>query len=95
MLALESVVASKDYELPLSAFAFGMLREFDLPEICAAVTPRAVWLLNPVGPQGEALPLSDAQQAYQTAARSGQLSFRVQPDPIHEVVLEWARKTLA
>jgi cephalosporin-C deacetylase-like acetyl esterase len=95
LLTLESVVASRDYDLPLSAFSFGMLREFDLPDLCGVAAPRAVWLLNPVGPQGEALALSDAQRAYRTADNAGKLSFRVQPDQIDEVVLEWARKTLA
>jgi cephalosporin-C deacetylase-like acetyl esterase len=89
LLTLESVVASKDYVLPLSAVAFGLLREFDLPELCGAVAPRAVWLLNPVSPQGEALPLSAAQPAYKAA------TLRVQRGPIDEIVLEWARQTLA
>jgi hypothetical protein len=91
LLTLESVVASKDYDFPVSAVAFGLLREFDLPELCAAVAPRPVWLLNSLGPQGEPLPASDARQAYRNA---GQISFRVQPDPIDEVILEWARQTL-
>jgi cephalosporin-C deacetylase-like acetyl esterase len=95
LLTLESVVASKDYDLPLSAFSFGILREFDLPDLCGVAAARAVWLLNPVGPQGEALALSDAQQAYRRADNSGKLSFRVQPDHIDDVVVEWARKTLA
>jgi cephalosporin-C deacetylase-like acetyl esterase len=62
MLAdFESVVGSKDYKLPLSAVAFGFLRKFDLPDICATVPPRPVWLLNAVGPQGNTLPLSEVQ----------------------------------
>lgn len=102
LLTLDSVVASKDYNLPLSSVAFGILREFDLPELCGAVAPRALWLINPVGPQGEAAPLSAVHQNYTSAVRAygsanhpDKLCFRVEPDPIDTVVLEWARKTLA
>jgi cephalosporin-C deacetylase-like acetyl esterase len=97
----ESIVASKDYDLPLSAVAFGFLQKFDLPEICAAIAPRAVWLLNAAGPQSNELTLSETRERYRTVIRayaqadkSKQLSFRVEPNPIDDVVLEWARETL-
>ena len=53
----ESIVASKDYDLPLSAVAFGMLRKMDLPELCASLVPRPVWLVNSVGPTRNPLTL--------------------------------------
>jgi len=102
LLTLDSVVASKNYNLPLSSVAFGMLREFDLPELSGAVAPRALWIVNPVGAQGDAVPLSDVHQSYTSAARAyksasqpDKLCFRVEPDPIDTLVLEWAGKTLA
>jgi cephalosporin-C deacetylase-like acetyl esterase len=96
----ESIIASKEYDLPLSSVAFGFLKKFDLPEICATVAPRPVWFVNTVGPHRNQLALSDVRQryaiaarAYESANRPNQLSFRVGPVPIHAVVLEWIDKS--
>jgi cephalosporin-C deacetylase-like acetyl esterase len=95
----ESIVASKDYELPVSSIAFGFLKKFDLPEICATIAPRPLWFVNTVGPNRNQLPLSDVQQrygivirAYENANRPKQLLFRVEPTPIDDLVLEWLEK---
>ena len=50
---IESVVGSKEYEYPLSALAFGLARSFDLPDMCASLGPRPVWLVNSTGANGE------------------------------------------
>jgi hypothetical protein len=99
---LESVVASKDYDLPLSAVAFGFLRNFDLPELCASVAPRPIWLLNSVGPNGELLSLSEISDSYQVTMRAyGQnkkvenFCLRVEPAAADEVALAWMQKVLA
>jgi hypothetical protein len=101
LISLTSVVAAKDYILPLSAVAFGMLPRFDLPELCGAIAPRPVWLVNTVGPQGNGIPLSETNESYKVATRAyananqaEKLVFRVQSDSIDEVVVEWARKAL-
>jgi cephalosporin-C deacetylase-like acetyl esterase len=98
---LESVVASEDYKLPLSAVAFGMLRSFDLPDLCATVAPRAVCLLNTVGPQNNPLSLTHTRRTYSTAIRAyeavnqpDELSFQIMPEPNDDAVLEWARRRL-
>jgi hypothetical protein len=94
MLAdFESVVASKDYLLPLSAVAFGFLRRFDLPEICASIAPRPVWLANTVGPQGKTLPLGTVYRKY-NASETKSLYLLVKPDPIDSVISNWAKKAL-
>jgi hypothetical protein len=97
----ESVVASKDYDLPLSAVAFGILRKMDLPDMCASLVPRPVWLVNPVGPTRNPLTLSDITESYEVAikayARDKQdekLSLRVEPNPTNETALAWMRKVL-
>src|ERR1035438_4275083 len=66
----ESVVASKDYDLPLSAVAFGILRKMDLPELCASLAPRPVWLVNTVGPTRNPLTQSDISESYEVAIRA-------------------------
>jgi cephalosporin-C deacetylase-like acetyl esterase len=96
-----SVVASKDYQLPVSAIAFGFLRRFDLPELCASLAPRPVWLVNPVGPNRNALTLSEMNEAYQVAIQayardkhSEEFCLRVEPEPAGEVMLTWMQKVI-
>lgn len=97
----ESVVAWKDYDLPLSAVAFGILRKVDLRVLCASLAPRPVWLMNTVGPTGNPLTLSDISESYEVAIQAyahhkqGEgLCLRVEPDPADEVALAWMRKVL-
>jgi cephalosporin-C deacetylase-like acetyl esterase len=101
LITFESVVASKDYDLPLSAIAFGMLPNLDLPELCAAIAPRPMWLVNTVGPQGKAASPADirasyevAIQAYSRAGGKENLSFRPEPEFTDELLVEWAQKAL-
>jgi hypothetical protein len=73
-----------------------------LPEICSAIAPRPVWLLNAVGAQGEPLPLSTispkyevAKRAYQAAGHQGRLTIRVDSIPVKDLVRDWTRAVLA
>lgn len=98
---LKSILASKTYHLPLSAVAFGMLKNFDLPDLGAHVAPRPLWLVNPLGAQGTELALTDLQQsyasvkqAYATANNPGRFVSRVQPGSLDEAALDWVRNAL-
>jgi cephalosporin-C deacetylase-like acetyl esterase len=93
LIDFESVVTSKEYKLPLSAVAFGFLRKFDLPEVCATIAPRPAWLANTVGAKGNALPLGTVYQRY-SAVETKSLYLFVKPDPMDDVILDWAHKTL-
>ena len=98
---LRSVVESDRYTLRLSEFLFGMLREFDLPDLGGALAPRPCWLLNPQSPQGERLPDSALRERYQNALKhysrlgaEGKLRFLVQPDQeLENSVMAWAMAT--
>lgn len=101
LVDLECIVASKDYRLPLSAIAFGMLRKFDLPDLCAHLAPRPLWLVNTVGAQENGLALSEvkekygkAEQSYERASQAGKFVLRVQPGSMDGIVLEWMQKAL-
>ena len=48
-----SLAMAERYTQPFGIYAYGILREYDLPDVARAVGPRAVLLLNPVTPQGE------------------------------------------
>ncbi len=99
---LASVVESKSYELPVSAVAFGILQKFDLPDLCASLVPRAVWMVNMKGPQQEPMPLAavrekykGAEAAYLSAGNAPKLVFRAKPDSDDQMILEWSQQTLA
>ena len=88
---LRSVVESEEYSLRLSWFLFGMLREFDLPDLVASLAPRRCWLLNSAGARGDTLPESTMKSLYKPTAdvyaklsAEGELRFIVRPDQ------EWA-----
>lgn len=49
-----SLATAERYTQPFGIYAFGVLREFDLPDVARAAGPRPVLLLNPVTARGEA-----------------------------------------
>ncbi len=48
-----SLAVAERYTQPFGIYAYGVLREFDLPDVAAGVAPRPVLLLNPTGPLGD------------------------------------------
>ena len=48
-----SLAVAERYTQPFGIYAYGILREFDLPDVAAAAGPRPVLLLDPVTPVGE------------------------------------------
>ena len=48
-----SLATADRYAQPFGIYAFGILREFDLPAVAAAAGPRPVLLLDPAGADGE------------------------------------------
>ncbi len=48
-----SLAVAERYTQPFGIYAYGILREFDLPDVARAAAPHPVLLLNPVTPGGE------------------------------------------
>src|SRR5262249_27762700 len=48
-----SLAVAERYSQPFGIYAYGLLREFDLPEVAGAVGPRKGLLLDPSTPLGE------------------------------------------
>ena len=48
-----SLAVAERYTQPFGIYAYGILREFDLPDVARAAAPRPVLLLNPASPRGE------------------------------------------
>ncbi|HCC58283.1 MAG TPA: hypothetical protein DEQ47_13700, partial [Solibacterales bacterium] len=85
----KSVVAAENYNLKVGAFTFGLLQHFDLPQLSSVVSPRPVWLLNPVDPRGEPMPLRAIPSAYADTAK-----LRVESTPTETVLAEWVQAAL-
>src|SRR5579862_2385454 len=94
-----SVVESEDYSIALAWLVFGILREFDLPDLAAALAPRACLLLNPTGPLEETLSLQaieakyrNAMDVYSKADAGDRLKLLVQPDgEFRNALLDWLK----
>ena len=56
-----SLVRSKAYALDFSWFLYGVLKQFDLPDLVGSLAPRRCWLLNAANAQGE--PLAESAMA--------------------------------
>src|SRR5207247_9908329 len=48
-----SLAVADRYTQPFGIYAYGILREFDLPDVAGAVGPRPVLLLDPSPPPGQ------------------------------------------
>src|SRR5262249_3686948 len=59
-----SLAIAERYTQPFGIYAYGLLREFDLPDVAGAVGPRPVLLLDPSAPLGEPAGAA-AQDLYQ------------------------------
>jgi hypothetical protein len=83
-----SLAVAERYTQPFGIYAYGVLREFDLPDVARAAAPRPVLLLDPVGPRGEAAgPAAGA--LYKGVPNATVRSLGAGEDPI-EVVAAWA-----
>jgi len=83
-----SLAVAERYTQPFGIYAYGILREFDLPDLARAVGPRPVLILNPVTPRGD-----QAHQAtvdrYQ-AASNVTVRTLAAGDDLVEVLAGWA-----
>jgi acetyl esterase/lipase len=53
ILDYRSLATAERYTQPFGIYAYGLLREFDLPQVASALAPRPMLFVNPVGPTGE------------------------------------------
>ena len=82
-----SLVVAERYTQPFGIYAYGILREFDLPNVAGALAPRPLLLLNPVTPLGQ--PAGDvARDLYRTAANTSVRTVEVGEDPV-PILADW------
>jgi cephalosporin-C deacetylase-like acetyl esterase len=97
-----SLVASEEYSLGVDSMPFGLLQHFDLPEICAALVPRHLWIRNPVGPTGATLSLSESRaryaytlNTYANGKNTAHLSIFVESDGLEPRFGDWIKASVA
>ena len=66
----ESIVASNVQRRVLEYVVPGVLKSFDLPDLVAALAPRAVWLVDTNDPLGQVLPTNQARKEYRSASEA-------------------------
>jgi hypothetical protein len=83
-----SLAVAERYMQPFGIYAYGMLREFDLPDVARAAGPRPVLLLNPVTPRGEPAG-SVAADLYKSVPNATVRTLGAGDDPV-QVLASWA-----
>jgi hypothetical protein len=83
-----SLATAERYTQPFGIYAYGLLRDFDLPLVARAIGPRPVLLLNAVTPRGE--PAGPAAvETYKGAPNATVRTLNAGDDPI-KVLAAWA-----
>jgi cephalosporin-C deacetylase-like acetyl esterase len=83
-----SLAVAERYSQPFGIYAYGVLRDFDLPDVARAAAPRAVLLLDPVNPRGEAAGPA-ARDLYKGVTNATVRTLEAGDDPV-EVLAAWA-----
>ncbi|MEP6593863.1 MAG: hypothetical protein ABJC51_09230, partial [Acidobacteriota bacterium] len=83
-----SLAVAERYSQPFGIYAYGLLGEFDLPDVARAAAPRPILLLNPVTPLGA--PASPtARDLYANAANVTVRTTGAGDDPAR-ILRDWA-----
>src|SRR2546426_2629560 len=83
-----SLAFAERYTQPFGIYAYGILREFDLPDVARAAGPRPVLLLNPVTPRGEPAGAA-ALDLYKSVPNATVRTLDAGDDPV-QVLANWA-----
>jgi hypothetical protein len=83
-----SLAVAERYSQPFGIYTYGLLREFDLPEVASAVGPRRVLLLNPLTPLGQ--PAGAAARELYAAVTNASVRTTENDDPV-QILASWIR----
>ena len=81
------LAVAERYTQPFGIYAYGILREFDLPNVAGALAPRPLLLLNPVTPLGEPAGAA-ARDLYKDAATASVRTVDIGEDPV-QILTAW------
>jgi cephalosporin-C deacetylase-like acetyl esterase len=79
------------YSQPFGIYAYGVLKEFDLPQVAAAIAPRPVLLINPANALGQPAGAS-AESLYGAISNVTIRSLAAAADPV-AIVAGWATRS--
>ena len=82
-----SLSVAERYTHPFGIYAYGVLREFDLPDVARSLGSRPVLLINPVSPRGEPAGAA-AQQLYGAAGNVTIRTLQAADDPV-TLLVSW------
>src|SRR6185295_5349561 len=88
MTDYRSLAVAERYSQPFGIYAYGILREFDLPDVARAAAPRPVLLLDPVTPTGEPAGAA-ALDLYKGVPNATVRTLDAADDPV-QVLANWA-----
>jgi cephalosporin-C deacetylase-like acetyl esterase len=83
-----SLAVAERYSQPFGIYLYGVLREFDLPDVARAAGPRPVLLLNPVTPLGAPAGPA-ARELYKSVPNASVQTLTAGEDPI-QILAKWA-----
>ena len=82
-----SLAVAERYTQPFGIYAYGILREFDLPNVAGSLAPRPLLLLNPVTALGEPADAA-ARDLYKDAANASVRTVDIGEDPV-QILTAW------
>jgi hypothetical protein len=82
-----ALAVAERYTQPFGIYAYGILREFDLPNVAGALAPRPLLLLNPVTPLGEPAGAT-ARDIYKDAPNASVRTVDTGEDPV-QILTAW------
>src|SRR3954467_4494534 len=82
-----SLATAERYAQPFGIYAYGLLREFDLPDVARSLASRPVLLLNPLDARGERA--GGAQDIYKAIPNASVRMLEASEDPV-QVLAAWA-----
>jgi cephalosporin-C deacetylase-like acetyl esterase len=83
-----SLAVADRYSQPFGIYAYGILREYDLPDVARAVGPRPVLLINSVTPRGEPAGATDLG-VYKSVPNATVRTLATGDDPV-QALASWA-----
>src|SRR5436190_20391013 len=82
-----ALATAERYAQPFGIYAYGLLREFDLPDVARSLASRPVLLLNPMDARGERA--GGAQDTYKAIPNASVRILEANEDPV-QVLAAWA-----
>jgi hypothetical protein len=82
-----SLSTADRYSQPFGIYLYGVLREFDLPQVASAIAPRPVLVLDPADPEGK--PAGEEARALYQSVSNATVRVLSEAEDAVQVVGQW------